>query len=165
MLETERLQLRQLTLTDAPFIIELVNSPGWLKNIGDRHIKTVTEAETYLQNGPLASYEANGFGLYLVALKADQTPVGMCGLIKRTYLETPDIGFAFLPAFTGKGYAAESATATMAFAENTLKLPVIAAIVMPTNDPSIKLLAKLGMTYRRQLLSPDTNEELMLFST
>lgn len=164
MLETERLVLRKLTTHDTAFVIDLVNSPGWLANIGDRHIKTEAQAETYLLDGPLASYEAHGFGLYLVELKADKTPIGMCGLIKRTYLDYPDIGFAFLPAFTGKGYAAESAMATMDFAKNTLNLPVVSAIVLPANSPSIKLLSKLSMTYRRPFISPDTNEELMLFS-
>lgn len=164
ILETDRLQLRQLTTNDAPFIIGLVNSPGWLKNIGDRHIKTVDEAEAYLLNGPLASYETNGFGLYLIELKDDQTPIGMCGLLRRDTLEIPDIGFALLPEFTGKGYAFESAEAVMAFAGNTLKLPVIAAIVLPTNEPSIKLLEKIGLTFRQPIVYPGTNEELMLFS-
>ncbi|MEZ0538054.1 GNAT family N-acetyltransferase [Fibrella arboris] len=163
ILETERLALRQLTLSDAPFIIELVNSPGWLKNIGDRHIHAKEQAESYLLNGPLASYEAYGFGLYLVELKAGQTPVGMCGFLKRTYLDHPDIGFAFLPAFMGKGYAFEAASGLMSFASTTLNLPVVAAIVLPTNSPSKKLLEKLGMTFKGLLISPDTQEELLLF--
>ena len=163
ILETERLLLRQLTTDDAPFIIELVNSPGWLTYIGDRHIKTVVQAEAYLLNGPLASYDANGFGLYLVELKADRTPIGLCGLLKRDSLDHPDIGFAFLPAFTGKGYAVEIATATMAFAKDTLRLPVVMAIVLPTNYPSIKLLGKLGLTFREPITSPGTDEELLLY--
>jgi RimJ/RimL family protein N-acetyltransferase len=165
ILETDRLLLRQLTLNDAPFIIDLVNSPGWLANIGDRHIQTEEQARAYLQQGPLASYKSNGFGLYLIELKNDRGPIGMCGILKRDSLDYPDIGFALMPAFTGKGYAAEIAMATMAFAKNALKLPVVAAIVLPANKASIKLLGKLGMTYRKTVMSPDTNEELMLFTT
>ncbi|WP_229369703.1 GNAT family N-acetyltransferase [Fibrivirga algicola] len=165
MLQTERLLIRKLTTADAAFVLELVNSPGWLAYIGDRQIRTVSQAETYLLNGPLASYEANGFGLYLVERKAGKTPIGMCGLIRRTYLDYPDIGFAFLPAFMGNGYAVEAATAIMHDASETLKLPVICALVMPSNGPSISLLGKLGMTYRKPFISPDTNDELMLFSS
>ncbi|MBO0951963.1 GNAT family N-acetyltransferase [Fibrella sp. HMF5405] len=163
MLETDRLVLRRLATSDAPFIVELVNSPGWLKNIGDRQIRTVAQAETYLLNGPLASYEANGFGLYLIERKVDQTPIGMCGIIKRDTLETPDIGFALLPDYAGKGYAFEIAEATIDYATHTLNIPVISGIVLPANEPSIKLLKKIGLTFRQMIQAPTTNEELMLF--
>lgn len=95
ILETERLILRQFTIHDTKFIIELVNSPGWIENIGDRNIKTEEQARRYLQDGPLRSYEVNGFGLSLVEIKNDGTPIGMCGILKRDNLENPDIGFAF----------------------------------------------------------------------
>lgn len=165
ILETERLLLRQLTTEDAPFIIDLVNSPGWLKYIGNRHVRTVAQAEDYLINGPLTSYKVNGFGLYLVEQKADQSPIGLCGLLKRDTLDHPDIGFAFLPAFTGKGYAVETVRALMEFAKNTLKLPIIYAIVLPTNQASLKLLKKIGLTCIKTITAPDTGEELMLFSS
>lgn len=165
ILETERLLIRQLTTDDAAFIIELVNSPGWLTYIGDRHIKTEEEAKTYLLNGPLASYETHGFGLYLVELKGDQTPIGLCGLLKRDTLENPDIGFALLPASMGKGYAFEMARATVSFATDTLNLPVISAIVLPTNEASIKLLEKLGMRFVKTIVAPISGEELMLFDS
>ncbi len=165
ILATERLLLRQLTLDDAPFIIKLVNSPSWLENIGDRQIQTKEQARAYLRQGPLASYEANGFGLYLVELKSDHTAIGMCGILKRASLGSPDIGFALLPAFTEKGYATEIAGAVMEFAKNTLKLPVIYAIVLPTNQASVKLLKKIGLTFVKTITAPDTGEELMLFSS
>jgi RimJ/RimL family protein N-acetyltransferase len=164
ILETERLILRQFTINDAKFIIELVNSPGWIENIGDRNIKTEEQAREYLQNGPLKSYEVNGFGLSLVEMKTDRTPIGMCGILKRDNLENPDIGFAFLPEFTGKGFAFEIANATMTFAKDTLKLPTIFAITIPTNKPSIKLLGKIGLTFSKTFNFPNDNKELMLFS-
>jgi RimJ/RimL family protein N-acetyltransferase len=164
ILETERLILREFTLDDTPFIIELVNSPGWLQFIGDRNIKTEEQAREYLRSGPLQSYEKNGFGLSLVALKADQSPIGMCGIIRRDSLENPDLGFAFLPAFEGKGLAYEMANATLAYAKNVLKLPVIFAITMPENKRSIKLLEKMGFQYSRTFISPADKVQLMLFS-
>jgi RimJ/RimL family protein N-acetyltransferase len=163
ILETERLILRQFTTGDAKFIVELVNSPGWIEFIGDRNIKTEGQANEYLQNGPLKSYELNGFGLSLVELKNERTPVGMCGIIKRDNLENPDIGFAFLPEFTGKGLAFEIANATMTYARDKLKLPVIYAITVPGNKASIKLLKKLGMKFIKPLCFPD-GDELMLYS-
>ena len=162
-LETDRLTFRQLTLADAPFIVELVNTPGWLRFIGERNIKTSEQAENYLENGPIASYAQNGFGLYGVELKSEKTLIGMCGLIKRETLPDPDIGFAFLPEFTGSGFAFEAANAVMSLATNTLKLPVVLAITLPENEPSRKLLEKIGLKFVRMTSSPD-KEELMLYS-
>src|ERR1700694_1684577 len=117
--ETERLRLREFAAGDAQFIVELLNSPGWLEFIGDRHIRTEEQAREYLVQGPVKSYQENGFGLSLVETK-DGVPVGMCGLIKRPALEHADIGFAFLPQFMGRGYAFEIASATMDYARNVL---------------------------------------------
>jgi RimJ/RimL family protein N-acetyltransferase len=164
ILGTERLNLREFTTGDAKFIIELVNTPGWLEFIGDRNIKTEEQAINYLENGPLKSYGLNGFGLSMVELKTEKTPVGMCGIIKRDNLEGPDIGFAFLPEFTGKGYAYEIADATMAFAKDKLKLPTIFAITVPQNKTSIKLLDKIGMKFIKPFCFPDSEEELILYS-
>ncbi len=164
ILETERLILRKFTVCDTKFIIELVNSPGWINNIGDKNVKTEEQAREYLLTGPLRSYDVNGFGLYLAELKNDRTPIGMCGILKRENIENPDIGFAFLPKYTGKGFAYEVANATMTFAKDTLKLPVIFAITIATNQPSIKLLEKIGLRLSKTLYFAD-NKELLLFSS
>jgi RimJ/RimL family protein N-acetyltransferase len=164
LLETERLKLREFSVADALFIIELVNSPGWLKFIGDRNIKTKEQAEFYLQNGPINSYKNHGFGLSLVELKDSLQPIGMCGLLKRADFENPDIGFAFLPEFTGKGYAYEMATATMSHAKNVLNQELILAITVPENKSSIKLLEKIGMTFRKPVTLSNQNAELLVYS-
>jgi RimJ/RimL family protein N-acetyltransferase len=161
ILETQRLRLRQFTLDDTTFIIELLNSPGWIEFIGERNVKTEQQAAQYLQNGPLKSYARNGFGLSMVETK-DGQPIGMCGILKRETLENPDIGFAFLPEFTGKGYAYEIANATLAYAINDLKIPNVSAITLPHNIRSIKFLEKIGMKFIKSFLS-EKNEELLLF--
>lgn len=160
ILETERLRLRKFTLDDTKFIIELLNSPGWIEFIGDRNVKTEEQAIEYLKNGPLKSYKQNGFGLSLVETKDDQ-PIGMCGILKRDTLENPDIGFAFLPEFTGKGYAYEIANATLSYAINNLKISKISAITLPHNISSIKLLEKIGMKPVKSFLQ--NGEDLLLF--
>jgi len=165
VLETERLILREFTLADANFIIELVNTPGWLRFIGDRNIKIEEQAKEYLRNGPLKSYEVNGFGLSLVELKTGGTPIGMCGIIKRDTLEKPDIGFAFLPEFEGKGLAFEIASATLAYANDVLKIPVVFAITIPGNVRSIRLLEKMSFKYSNTFTSPNDNIELSLYKS
>ena len=164
ILETERLLLRPLTLDDSDFILELLNTEGWIKYIGDRNIKTNEQARNYLENGPLKSYQTNGFGLSLVQLKTNNKSIGMCGLIKRDYLDHVDIGFAFLPDYTGMGYAYEVAKRTIQYAINELQKENILAITLPENSSSIKLLEKIGFKYDKNFITEDTREELSLYS-
>ena len=165
ILETERLVLAHLTAEDAPFIFELLNTPAWLQFIGDRGIKTPEDASRYIMRGPVNSYQKNGFGLYLVRLKDTRHPAGLCGLIKRESLDDVDIGFAFLPAYNGKGYAFEAAAATLHYGFSTLGLKRIVAITNEDNSRSIHLLEKLGLRFERKVLHDGEAKELMLFAT
>ena len=164
ILETERLRLREFTRDDTAFIIELLNSPGWLKFIGDRNVRSEQEAVSYLENGPFKSYHDNGYGLWMVELKDENTPIGMCGILNRDTLETPDIGFAFLPAAQGKGYAYEIAFAVADQAKNKWKIPVLAAITLPANLSSVKLLEKLGFHFEKKFAN-EAGEELVLYKS
>jgi RimJ/RimL family protein N-acetyltransferase len=164
ILETERLRLREFTLTDTDFIVALLNSPGWLKYIGDRNVRTTEQATEYLRNNLMKSYEVNGYGLWVVEKKGDGQAIGSCGIINRETLDTPDIGFAFLPEHNGFGYAYECAVATMAFAKQQLNIPKMGAIVVPYNDRSIKLIKKIGLQYVKPFYLPNSHEELHLYS-
>lgn len=163
ILETERLALRRLNTDDAPFILELVNTPTWLQFIGDRHVHNLDDARNYIINGPMQAYEKNGTGLYHVSLKENGTPIGMCGLLKREILDHLDIGFALLPAFEGKGYAYEAAVATLKHAREDIGLERIVAFTSADNEKSIALITKLGMRFERNFRFPEEENELMLF--
>ena len=162
VLETERLALRHLCAGDAAFILELVTDPDWLRFIGDRGMRTAEDACGYIERGPMKLYERLGFGLYRVALK-DGTPLGMCGLIKRDSLEDVDIGFAFLPAFRGRGYANEAASAVRDYAFEVLGLERIVAITSPDNEASAKLLERLGFACERTIPSVSGGEVSHLY--
>ena len=149
--ETTRLTIRHFNLDDAPFIVELVNDPAWLRFIGDRGVRTIEDAAGYLTKGPFASYAKHGFGLFLVARREDGIPLGMCGLLKRDVLPAVDLGFAYLPRFGGCGYALEAATATVAYARDVHGLKRLLAITSPDNDRSIRLLGKLGFVFEKSL--------------
>jgi len=164
ILETERLALRELNENDASFILELLNSDGWLKYIGDRNVRTKDQAKDYLMNGPIKSYQDNGYGLYLVELINEKIPRGMCGIIKRDTLELPDIGYAFLPIYMGQGYAFEIAEQTLQYAKDQLNINKILAITNPENNASIKLLGKLGLTFQKMIDATNDSIELKLFS-
>jgi RimJ/RimL family protein N-acetyltransferase len=163
-IETPRLGLREFSLADTEFILRLLNSPGWIQFIGDRQVKTHQQAINYLQQGPLQSYHQNGFGLYLVEKKDDQTPIGMCGLLKRDSLENPDIGYALLADFQGKGYAFEMASATLADATDRLGMSKVWAITLPNNLKSIRLLTKLGFYFIKTHRLTASKEECLVYS-
>ena len=147
VLETERLVLRHFKPSDAAFILELVNEPGWKKYIGDRGVNSLDDARRYIETVPLASYAKHGFGLWAVELKDGGSLVGMCGLIKRDTLEDVDIGFALLSRFEGRGYAREAANATLAYARDQLGLTRVVAITTEHNHRSGILLERAGMSY------------------
>ncbi|MCC5802401.1 GNAT family N-acetyltransferase [Rossellomorea vietnamensis] len=156
--ETNRLSLRWVEESDAGFILTLLNEPGWLQYIGDKGVHTLEDANLYILNGPRAMYEQKGFGLFLAERKLDHTPIGLCGLIKRDGLEDVDIGFAFLSAYQSQGYAYEAACATVEFAKES-GIKRLVAITSKDNEPSSKLLEKLGMTFDGYVtLSNDTEE-------
>ncbi len=164
ILETERLLLRQFSADDAGFILELLNEPSFIQNIGDRGVRTLEDAHRYILNGPVASYAKNGFGLYMVMSKETQERMGMCGLIKREALDDVDIGYAFLPKFWSKGYAVESARAVQAYAKEVVGLKRLVAITDPANEGSIRLLEKLGLKFEKMVRLSQDDIELKLFA-
>jgi RimJ/RimL family protein N-acetyltransferase len=161
ILETERLILRRFVVEDASFLLTLVNDPTWLKYIGDRNVHTLQEAEQYLLQGAIESYNTNGFGFYIVLLKDSLIPIGTCGLAQRTFLDTPDFGFAFLPDYTGMGLAYEVASANLKYAKEVLGLEELVAITIPENRKSIRLLEKLGFWFDKALL--ENGEKICLY--
>ena len=162
---TQRLELRHLAVDDAPFMLELLNDPAFIANIGDRGVRNVEDAARYIQNRMIPSYAQNGFGLYVVELRATGVAVGICGLVKRDYLDDADIGFAFLPQFLGQGYALESATAVRAHAFEVLRLPRLLAITSPHNTRSMHLLEKIGMRFERMIMPPGEEREIRLYTS
>jgi RimJ/RimL family protein N-acetyltransferase len=161
-LTTERLTLSPMTRSDAPFLLALMSEPDYVRHIGDKGLRTPADAEAYIASRFTASYERHGFGLYRVALRETDVPIGICGLVKRDSLPDVDLGFAFLAAYRSQGYASESAAAVMAFARDTLGLPRLAAITLPENLPSIRLLERLGFHTDRRLPQADGGSDLLV---
>lgn len=165
VLVTERLDLRCMTTDDAEFILQLLNDPDFIRFIGDKGVRTIDDACRYILNGPIASYERHGFGLWLVQLRPSSVSVGMCGLLKRETLDDVDIGFAFLPHYRSRGYALEAAAAVMQYGRNVLGLKRIVAIVDPDNAGSIRLLQKIGLTFDRMIRLGDDSTEVSLLAS
>jgi RimJ/RimL family protein N-acetyltransferase len=160
--QTERLVLRELTLEDAHFILELLNEDGFLRYIGDKGVRHLSDACSYIERGPIDSYRRHGFGLFAACLKT-RTPIGICGLVKRETLADPDLGFAFLARYGSQGYALEAASAVLDFGRRQLKLPRIIAITSPDNTRSSALLQKLGLRFERLISLAEGEPQVRLF--
>lgn len=163
ILETERLILREMdSAIDAEFIFELLNTPKFIKYIGDRGVRSPEQASEFIDKRYRQSYRDHGYGLYIVELRNNNTQVGVCGFVKRDHFEFPDVGFAFLPEFEGKGFGFESANAGLEHGREKLGFTKVLAITSQDNEVSGKLLEKLGFTFDRIFTSPE-GEELKLF--
>jgi ribosomal-protein-alanine N-acetyltransferase len=163
IITSKRVTLRELTLGDAPFIIELVNDPDWLKYIGDKNVRSIADAERYLTNGPMSLYEKHSVGLWAVELRESREPIGMCGLVKRDALEDFDLGFAFLPKHRGLGYAYEASQGVLKYVNDVMKLKRLAAIVNRENAPSSSLLKKLGFEFQGEMQLPGETKSVDLY--
>jgi RimJ/RimL family protein N-acetyltransferase len=152
---TQRLGLRDVAIEDAAFILDLFNSPGWLQFIGDRQIHTLSDAEKYIQGIQIKT----NVKYYVVQHLEQKTSMGLITLIKREYLEQPDLGFAFLPQFTGHGFALEASSLMLTNILNVFS--EVFAITVPENISSIKLLGKLGFHFVGNV--PQQEEVLHLF--
>ena len=148
---TERLIIRELTLNDAPFILDLLNDKDFKTFIGDKGVENIVDAENYITNGPISSFLEFGFGLMNIILKDTNVSIGINGLLKRDYLDIPDIGFAFLPNYRSKGYAYESAEVIIKSARNNLDILDVCAIINPKNKTSIRLINKLGLSLKKEI--------------
>jgi len=162
--QASRLYLRRIEIEDAEFLLGLLNEPAFLKFVGDKEVRDLDSAQRYISQGPVASYETYGFGLYLVELIDSREAIGICGLLKRSFLDKPDLGFALKLEHCGHGYAFEAAQATIELARDNLKLPGLVAFTAGNNDRSIKLLHKLGMSFDKLIALPGSDKEVKLFS-
>lgn len=161
--ETERLIIKPTTEADSSFIYELVNTPKWIKNIGDRNVNSNEDAANYIKNKITPQLEKLGFSNYTVIRKSDGIKLGTCGLYDRDGLDGIDIGFAFLPQFEKKGYAFESTSKLIEVAISDFKIKEIIGITTKENIASQKLLNKIGLKFEKMVNIPNDDEELLLY--
>ena len=163
-LHTERLELRWLSVDDAPMMLAVWNDPAFVRFVGDRGVRSLEEAEVAMRDGLLRLYDEHNYGPFVVIRREDGTNMGICGLFRRDGLDEPDIGFALLPEYCGKGFGYESSAAVIQHARDSLELPRVLAIVSPENSTSIALLEKLGLSYERPIRLPGDDYDILLYS-
>lgn len=163
--ETPRLRIEPFTTDDASFVLALVNERGFLQWIGDKNIRTRADARYYLQKGPMEDYRIYGHGLYKIVCRATEQAVGICGILRRMALHQPDVGYALLENWQGRGLAQEAVKAVLQHAREDLKEPVIAAVVTPENKRSIHLLEKSGFHPSGTVQLEENGRSWLLYQT
>ena len=153
---TARLSFCEIKCTDAKFIREILNQPGYLPHIGDREVRTIEQAEETITEK--FAYSSEGFGFYLMQRRDDDEVVGFAGIVDRDFLDTPDIGYALLQRHEGNGYATEAASAILDHARTSMQLKRVGAIISTGNDRSISVVERIGMKFLKQVQYPDEQE-------
>jgi RimJ/RimL family protein N-acetyltransferase len=161
--ETERLQIRPTGVQDAFFIFKLMNTPAWLRYIGDRKINSEAGAAAYIREKMLPQLVRLGFSNYTVIRRSDGKKLGSCGLYDRPGVDGIDLGFAFLPEYERQGYAFEASLRLLQAAREDFGLEKVFGITDRENFPSQNLLEKLGFRREGSLRLPDEKEEVLLY--
>jgi len=144
--ETERLLIRPIEISDAEFMLQLLNTEGWLKFIGDRNVHSIEEAAAYIQK-----FVTNpNFHYHTIYLKSNDIAIGVLSFLKRDDYEFPDLGFALLPNFERSGFAYEAASAYLKYFKSSSEIKQIIGITKENNIKSIQLLEKLGFSFNNK---------------
>lgn len=163
MITTDRLNLKLASMEDAPFFLELYNAPSFIQFIGDKNLRSLEDARSYVQNRFLPQIERLGYGNYLIIRKEDGAKIGSVGIFEREGLDVQDIGFSFLEEFQGKGYGYEAASKLLETAFTDFGCSKISAITSKENIASQSLIQKLGLKYLKTVQLPDDPEELLYY--
>ena len=155
LIETRRLSIREMTEADAGFYLAMLSDPDFKTHIADRGVRTEDQAVAHMHDRVFASYDAHGFGMWLVSRSSDSAPIGMAGLVKRDFLENVDLGYAFLPEGRGAGYATEAAAGVIDYALREFGIDRLSAIVSPANSASMRVLERLGFDHVGRVRMPD----------
>lgn len=162
MLETTRLIIRPAVLEDAQKLFELNSDPEVVRYTGDTSFNSIVEVHELLRVRIWPQFEKYKMTRFIVTLK-DNTFLGWCGLKYFPETNEVDLGYRFMKKFWGKGYATESSLACLKYGFEELKLNRIIAKAMPDNIGSIKVMQKLGMTFRGYVNDPTDPHPFLLY--
>lgn len=162
MLETKRLHLRPPVLTDADNLFQLNSDPLVMRYTGDLNFRTPLDAQELILKKMIPQFEKYQMTRMMVTLH-DGTFLGWCGLKYHPETDEVDLGYRFMQKYWGMGYGTESGHASLKYGFETLGLKRIIAKAMPKNTGSIKIMQKLGMTFRGHHHDPTDPHPFILF--
>lgn len=147
--ETPRLYLRQFTLADTELVLRLNSDPAVLQYLHEPMLKDEAHATEILNTIIFPQYK-NNLGRWATFLKDTNEFIGWCGLKYLPEREEIDLGYRFIPAYWGKGYACEAAKHTVDHGLHHLQLKTISGMAHINNIASLKILEKIGMQFIKE---------------
>lgn len=159
VLETERLLLREMLLSDAEAMFKLDSNPNVVKYLGNTPVKSIDECISLIHN-VRNQYLKNGIGRFSVVLKDTDEVIGWAGIKFITEPENNqtnfyDLGYRLQEEHWGKGYATEATKAWLDYAFQTMKLPVLVASINVDNFNSNKIVQKFGFKLKSKFYYED----------
>ena len=146
--QTERLILREFIIDDAIYFYKMNNDPEVIQYTGDNAFTSLEDAKEFLSN--YNQYELNNMGRWAVCLKDTNEFLGWCGLKYHPKDNIVEVGYRFYKKHWNKGYATESAKASIDYGFKTLKLSKIYAHAHIENLNSHQVIKKCGMEFVKE---------------
>ncbi|MCL2109164.1 MAG: GNAT family N-acetyltransferase [Oscillospiraceae bacterium] len=158
-METKRLILRELVISDLPATLEIVGDDVTMAASNGAWSELENRAGLEKQ---IAGYRENGFGRWAVVLKNTGRLIGICGLQncetdKESVLE---IGYFFNREFWHNGYATEAAIASKNYAFDVLGESEVFSLVSDTNIAAINVAIRNGMLVRGRFIKQNKGVNL-----
>ena len=151
-IETERLILRELRLSDLDGMFELDSDPDVHRYLGNKPVKTKIESQKILES-VLKQYKERGIARWAAIEKTSGDFIGWSGIRLNTeynmngFAKYYDIGYRLIKKYWGKGYATESGKIALDYAFNVMNLPEVYATTEMGNEASHNALLKIGFDY------------------
>jgi len=144
ILETSRLVLRKLSLSDLDFVAAMLAHPEVMEFWPRPYQRD--EAEVWIHRNQ-ECYANDGFGYWLALDKVRKQPIGQAGLLRQEVNGVTETGIDYIihRPFWRQGYATEAATACRDYAFGKLGRKRIVVLVRPENTVSQIVARKLGV--------------------
>jgi RimJ/RimL family protein N-acetyltransferase len=167
-LETDRLILRNIQLSDIEGMFELDSDPEVHKYLGNKPFTVKSQTENNIKE-IIKQYESYGIGRWALVNKQTNEFMGWSGLKFNTitingFTNCYDVGYRIIKRFWGKGYATESSIAALDYGFNTLNLDTIFGITEKDNIASHHILLKIGLNYIEDFYDDKLNLNLRWYN-
>ncbi|WP_293872399.1 GNAT family N-acetyltransferase [Flavobacterium sp.] len=161
ILETDRLLLRPLELSDTEDIFAMDSNPAVHKYLWQKPAQTIDESVKVIEYVQM-QYERNKIGRFATILKDTNEFIGWTGIkfvhdhIENGNTNFYDYGYRLDEKFWAKGYATEASVAWLQYGFNKIDIKLMNAYTHSQNGASNHILKKIGMTSIEDYLDKDS---------
>lgn len=144
ILETERLYLREMTMSDFIEIAQILQN----KEVMYAYEHAFSDQEVFVWiNKQIQRYKEDGYGLWAMIEKKSGKLIGQCGITKQQLndQEVLEIGYLLNQSYWHQGYASEAANACKMYGFTHLNVEILYSIIRDNNIASINVAKRNGM--------------------